>query len=457
MKRARRKASPAGPIGNLSPDESACMDYNLSAAVCVAIMLFLLLVGVPIAWALLSSSIVVGFAFFGMSALDKLGGQTFYFLYNLSWTPLPLFVLLGCLIAETTIGYDLFKAARNWLSRVPGGVISATILAEAGMAAALGASAPCIVGVGKIAVPELEKLKYKKSFALGALLTGGILGPLIPPSAVMIIFAILTNSSVGRLFIAGVIPGIILAAMLSMAAVLFCLRNPSLGLPAGPVAWKERFASLRRIWPMLIIIFSILGTIYLGIATPTEAAGVGCFVVLILAFSLYRMRFKALYRALVEAAIVNAMLMVTVIAAQFFSYIVGSSVLAERMAAFIHSANLSPWLIVIGINILLLVLGCFLDGMTIMLLTIPVLVPLLTQMGFDSLWIGVWYVVNMEIGLITPPMGINLFLTSSVFGISNMELIKATLPFLAVCILFLALILGIPQLSLWLPGIMLGK
>lgn len=433
------------------------MDYNVSAAVCVAIMLLLLLIGVPIAWALLSSSIIVGIIFFGVSALDKLGGQTFYFLYSLAWTPLPLFVLLGCLIAETTIGSDLFKAARNWLSRVPGGVISATIWAEAGMAAALGASAPCIVGIGKITVPELEKLKYRKSFALSALLTGGILGPLIPPSAVMIIFAILTNVSVGRLFIAGIIPGAILAILLSITPALLCMKNPALGLPAGPVAWQERFRSLKKIWPMILIIFSILGTIYLGIATPTEAAGVGCVVVLVLAFTMYNMRLKALYRALVEAAMVNAMLMIAVIGAQFFSYIIGSSVLAERITNVIHAVDLSPWLIVILINIILLVLGCFLDGITIMLLTVPVLVPILTQMGFDPLWIGVWYVVNMEIGLITPPMGINLFLTSSVFKISSTELMKAEVPFLVVCIVFLALIIGIPQLSLWLPGIMLGK
>jgi C4-dicarboxylate transporter DctM subunit len=433
------------------------MDYNASAIICVAVMLALLLIGVPIAWALLSSSIIVGIAFFGMSALDKLGGQTFYFLYSLAWTPLPLFVLLGCLIAETTIGSDLFKAARNWLSRIPGGVISATIWAEAGMAAALGASAPCIVGIGKITIPELEKLKYKKSFALSALLTGGILGPLIPPSAVMIIFAILTNASVGRLFIAGILPGAILAALLSVTPAILCLKNPSLGLSVGPVAWRERFSSLRRIWPMILIIFSILGTIYLGIATPTEAAGVGCFVVLILAFTMYKMRLKALYRALVEAAIVNAMLMVTIIGAQFFSYMIGSSALTERITEAIHAANLSPWSIVILINIILLVLGCFLDGMTIMLLTVPVLVPILTRMGFDPLWIGVWYVVNMEIGLITPPMGINLFLTSSVFKISSTDLMKAELPFLAICVLFLALIVCFPQLSLWLPGIMLGK
>jgi C4-dicarboxylate transporter DctM subunit len=433
------------------------MNYDLSAIICVSVMLALLFMGVPIAWALLSSSILVGIAFFGASALDKLGGQTFYFLYSLAWTPLPLFVLLGCLIAETPIGSDIFKAARNWLSRIPGGVISATIWAEAGMAAALGASAPCIVGIGKITVPELEKLNYRKPFALGALLTGGILGPLIPPSATLIIFAILTNASVGRLFIAGIIPGAILALMLSATPVLLCLKDPSLGQPAGPVAWKERFASLKRIWPMLVIIFSILGTIYLGIATPTEAAGVGCFVVLVLAFFLYRMRWEGLYRALKEAAIVNAMLMITVIGAQFFSYMIGSSVLAERITGLVRSADLSPWIVVALINVLLLALGCFLDGMTIMLLTIPVLVPILTQMGFDSLWIGIWYVVNMEIGLITPPMGINLFLTSSVFKVPSTDLMKAVLPFLAVCIAFLAVVVAFPQLSLWLPGIMLGK
>jgi C4-dicarboxylate transporter DctM subunit len=433
------------------------MDYNSSAVACVALMLVLLLIGVPIAWALLSSSILVGLAFFGTSVLDKLGGQTFYFLYNLAWTPLPLFVLLGCLIAETPIGSDLFRAARSWLSRVPGGVVSATIWAEAGMAAALGASAPCIVGIGKIAVPELEKLHYRKPFALGALLTGGILGPLIPPSALLIIFAILTNASVGRLFVAGVIPGALLALMLSATPILLCLRNRSLGLPAEPVAWRERFASLKKVWPMLLIIFSILGTIYLGIATPTEAAGVGCTVVLVLARSMYGMRWQSLYRALKEAAIVNAMLMVTVIGAQFFSYMIGSSALSERITGFVLAAGMSPWVIVVLINMILLVLGCFLDGITIMLLTVPVLVPILTQMGFDPLWIGIWYAVNMEIGLITPPMGINLFLTSSVFDVPSTDLMKAVLPFLAVCILFLAMVVAIPQLSLWLPGIMLGK
>jgi C4-dicarboxylate transporter, DctM subunit len=405
----------------------------------------------------LSSSIIVAFFAFGMSAFDKLGQTTFFFLFNLAWTPLPLFVLMGCLIAETDIGGDLFRAARNWLSRVPGGLISATIWAEAGMAAALGASAPCIIGVGKVAGPELEKYNYNKPFSMGALLCGGILGPLIPPSAVMIIFAILTNTSVGRLFMAGVIPGIILALMLSLTPVIMCIRNPALGPVAGSVRWSERFGSLRRVWPIVIIILAVLGTIYLGIATPTEAAGVGCFVVLIIALVIYRMKGKALMRALTESALVNAMLMITVIGSNFFAYVIGSSALTTTLTNLVRSAGISPWLIVVSINVGLLVLGCFLDGMTIMLVTIPVFVPLLTHMGFDSLWVGVWYVVNMEIGLITPPMGINLFVTSNVFKVPNSILIKGAIPFLAVAVVFLFVVIAVPQLSLWLPGVMIGK
>ncbi len=433
------------------------MDPNLAMIICIVLMLILLTFGLPIAWALLSSSIIVAIFAFGGSALDKLGQTTFFFLFNLAWTPLPLFVLLGSLLAETTIGEDLFVTARHWLSRVPGGLVSASIWAEAGMAAALGASAPCIISVGKVAAPELQKFNYKKSFAVGALLCGGILGPLIPPSGVMIIFALLTNTSVGRLFIAGVIPGLLLALMLSLTPVIMCLRNPKLGPAAGPVPWKTRFYSLRKIWPIIIVVFAVLGTIYLGIATPTEAAGVGCFAVLVIALTVYRTKGKAILRAIIESAMINTMLMITVVGSQFFAYVIGSSVLSEKLTALINSAGIAPWMVVVSINIGLLILGCFLDGMTIMLVTIPVFVPLLVHMGFSSLWVGVWYVVNMEIGLITPPMGINLFVTSSIFGISNGELIKGALPFLTIVVVFLFLIVGIPNITLWLPGMMIGR
>jgi C4-dicarboxylate transporter DctM subunit len=188
------------------------MDYTVAAALCVTVMLVLLMSGVPIAYALGFSSVAIGLLAFGGIVLNKVGWTTFHLLYNLNWTPLPLFTLMAYVIAETTIGEDLYRAARSWLSRVPGGLIAASIMGEAGMAAALGASAPTIVAVGKVAEPEFERYGYNKPLALGGLTCGGVLGPLIPPSATMIIYAILSNVPLGRLFIAGIIPGVILHA-----------------------------------------------------------------------------------------------------------------------------------------------------------------------------------------------------------------------------------------------------
>jgi len=212
------------------------MDYTTAAIICVVGMLFFLMLGVPIAYSLGFVSVIVGLITFGGACLQKAGWMTFHLLFNLSWTPLPLFTLMACVIAETKIGEDLYRAARNWLSRVPGGLISASIWGEAGMAAALGASAPTIVAVGKVAVPEFERYNYNKALGLGALVCGGVLGPLIPPSATMIIFAILSNVPLGRLFIAGIVPGIILALMLSLVPVIMCARNPSLGSTVGAVS-----------------------------------------------------------------------------------------------------------------------------------------------------------------------------------------------------------------------------
>lgn len=364
---------------------------------------------------------------------------------------------MACVIAETRIGEDLFRAARNWLSRIPGGLISASIWGEAGMAAALGASAPTIVAVGKVAVPEFERYGYDRALGLGALVCGGVLGLLIPPSATMIIFAILSNVPLGRLFIAGIIPGIILAGMLSIVPVILCMRNPSLGSAVGAIGWKERFLSLRRVWPVVIVMVSVLGAIYMGIATPTEAGGVGAFVVIVIAVAFYRLRIKGLYRAMIETALINAMILIILVGAQFFAYVIGSSAVAEDLAILVTRLNLPPILIIVCIMVILLILGCFIEGITIMMLTIPIFVPMILALGYDPLWVGILYVTNMEIALITPPMGINLFMVRNTFDIKTNELLKGILPFLVVLVLFLALMVAFPELSLWLPGMMIKR
>jgi len=420
-------------------------------------MLFFLMLGVPIAYSLGFVSVIVGLIAFGPFCLQKVGWITYYLLYNLNWTPLPLFTLMACIIAETRIGEDLFRAARNWLSRVPGGLIAASIWGEAGMAAALGASGPTILAVGKVAMPEFERYNYSKGLSLGALTCGGVLGPLIPPSATMIIFAILSNVPLGRLFIAGIIPGIILAAMLSIVPIIMCARNPSLGGAAGPVPWKERFSSLKMVWPVALVMVCVLGSIYLGIATPTEAGGVGAFIVLVIAVAFYRLRLKGLYRAMIETAIINAMILIILVGASFFSYVIGSSALAESLAGLVTSVNVPPVLVVVCIMVILLILGCFIEGITIMMLTIPLFVPMVLALGYDPLWFGILYVTNMEIALITPPMGINLFMVRNTFNIETGELLRGILPFLVVLIIFLAVMVAFPQLSLWLPNMMIGR
>ena len=432
------------------------MDFAMAAPILVASMLVLMMLGLPVIYSLGLTSVAVAFFIYGPFSLEKIGWTTFQALYDINWTPLPLFVLMACLIGETKIGEDLYDTARSWLSRVPGGLIVTSILGEAGMAAAIGTSSACIVAVGKVAEPEFEKFGYDKALAMGGLCCGGVLGPLIPPSAGMIIYGVLGEVSIGHLFIAGIVPGIILAIMLSAVPIILCSRNPSLGPPIGGVTWSKRFASIKKIWPIVLVMVSILGTIYLGIATPTEAAGVGCVVVLLIAVLFFGLRGQALYRALIETGIINGMILFMMVGAWIFSFVIGSSGLANNIADYVMSFGLSPWLVIIAINVLLLFLGCFIDAITIMMLTVPLFVPVIGELGFNPVWFGVLYVVNMQIGLITPPMGLELFLVRSTFNIPVDKLIRGALPYMIVLFIFLIVLIAFPQLTLWLPSMMRG-
>jgi C4-dicarboxylate transporter DctM subunit len=434
------------------------MNYMGSAVTVVAVMLVLLILGIPVAWSLGFSSILIGLIFYGSVFLNKIGVTTYFLVFNLAWTPLPLFTLMACIIAETTMGEGLYRAARAWLSRVPGGLIVTSVFGQAGLAAAMGTSAATLLAVGKVAVPEFERYNVKRGFAVGALVCGGVLGPLIPPSGTMIIYALLADAPLGRLFIAGIIPGVLLAVMLSATAIIMCLRNPMLGgARVESTPWRERFASLQKIWPILVAGFAVLGSIYFGVATPTEAGGFGAFIVLVIAVLAFRFRWKNLYRSMVETALLNATIMIILIGAVLFAYLVGSSNLADKMARLVTSFNVPPTLVVVTIMVLLLILGCFLDGLTIMMLTIPIFAPLAQSLGLDLIWFGILYVTNMEIGLITPPMGINLFLARSTFDVSTGELLRGIAPFLGCLVVFLGATVAFPQMSLWLPNLMRGR
>jgi C4-dicarboxylate transporter DctM subunit len=433
------------------------MDPTIISLLCILGLFIFMMLGVPIVYSLGFTAVFSGLIFLGTGTLYKVGLSPFSALFNLGWTPLPLFVLLGAIIAESGMGKDLFRAAANWLSRVRGGLIVAGILGEALLAATLGTSAAAIIVVGKVAVPEFEKQGYNRGFSLGALLAGGVLGPLIPPSATMIIYAVLTNVSLGRLFIAGIIPGIILVFFLSIPAIIICYLKPGLAPQTYRVSWGERLSSLKGIWPITLVMFSILGSIYFGIATPTETAGVGSFIVLLIAVLFFRLRWEGLRKALMEAATVNGLILFIIVAASFFTYVVGSTNIAKHLHTFVQSESIAPWQVIVVINIILLILGCLIDPITITLLTIPIFVPLIISLGMDPIWFGVVFVVNTQIGLITPPMGVDLFAVKTIFNIPTGDIIRGVFPFLISEIIFLALISAFPPISLWLPNMMVGR
>jgi C4-dicarboxylate transporter DctM subunit len=430
------------------------MDPGLAAILCIAFMIFFLVLGVPIAFALGFSAAVCGTLAFGPMALYKMGLATFSLFYNYSWTPLPLFVLMACVITETTIGKDLYKVTRNWVSGLPGALVSASILGEALMSSTMGVSGASIVAVGKVAEPELNRYGYDRKLALGGMMCGGVLGPLIPPSTPLIIYGVIANVSVGHLLIAGILPGALLALMLAGVPVLICWRNPKLGPAAGSVSWMTRLVSLKKVWPVIAVLAAIIRSIFFGIATPTEAAGIGCVVIIIIAVTVFHLRWTGLKKAMIEAAVINAMMLVIIVAASFFSYMLASAGVGNFLNRLITSLDVPPIVIVIAIMILYLILGSLFDSITITMLTIPIFAPLLTTLGFDLVWFGILYVVNLEIGLITPPMGVNLYFVRNVFNIKTGELLKGAVPFLITLVIFLFVVLFVPELSLWLPKMM---
>lgn len=430
------------------------MDPQLAAILCMVSMLVIFLMGVPIAFAVGFSTVIFGTLAYGPMALEKMAMSTFSQFYSYSWTPLPLFVLMACVITETPMGGQVYTVARNWVGKFPGALISASILGEAMVAGTVGVSGAAIVAVGKVAEPELRKYGYDRNLALGGLTVGGVLGPLIPPSTPMVIYGVMASVSVGHLFIAGILPGIILALMLAAVPIIICWRKPSLGPAAASVSWRERFSSLKYVWHVALVMASIIGTIFFGVATPTEAAGIGTVVIIIIAVAVFRLSWRGLYRAMLEAAVLNTMMLLVIVAASFFSYLLASAGVGDFLGNLVTAANLSPLMVVVAITVLYLILGCFFDSISITVLTIPIFAPLLTSLGVDLVWFGVLYVVTLEIGLITPPMGVNLFFMRNTFDIKAGDLLKGAVPFLVTVFAFLILILLVPQLSLWLPELM---
>ena len=364
----------------------------------------------------------------------------------------PLFVLMGNLVTRAGMSSELYQAAYAFIGHRRGGLAMSTVLACAGFGAICGSSIATAATMARVAMPEMRRFGYDKSFAAGTIAAGGTLGILIPPSVIMVIYGIMTEQSIGALFAAGVIPGAI-ATLFYIGTAWNCVRrNPELGPPGERTSWAGRLHALRDIWGVIVLFAIVMGGMYGGLFTPTEAAGVGAMGGFVFALSRGRLSVKILLEVLTESAQMTAMLFTILIGASIFANFVNFTTLPQDLQTFVSHFNVHPMMVVVVICIIYVILGTAMEELSMILLTVPIFFPLIKHLGLDPVWFGVLIVCVVEIGMISPPVGMNIFVISSMLpDVPTSSIWKGVMPFLYADILRLALLIAFPSITLWLP------
>lgn len=408
----------------------------------------LLFLRVPVAVSLALSTILVFFQIdFNMNMIPQ---RIFTALDSFPMMAIPGFVLAGVLMARGGISKYLIEALRAWIGHLPGGLAVVTIVACAIFAAISGSSPATAAAIGSIMIPAMISAGYKKRYSMGLVAAGGTLGILIPPSVPLIIYGITSEQSIGELFMAGVIPGLALTGILIVAAIFYAKRNGFKG--DEPASWEERWRkSLKAVWGGFLP-FLILGTIYSGVVTPTESAVIAVFYGLVVSLFIYReMKLKDFREVLVESINITAMIFLIIGAASLFGLYLTNAQVPQQVGAWIAESDLNKWIFMIIVNILFFIMGMFLEAVSIILITLPILLPILVHFDINLIHFAIIMTINMELGMITPPVGLNLFVVSGIAKEKLGEVVKGVIPFIILMIVFLALVVVLPQLSLWLP------
>lgn len=370
--------------------------------------------------------------------------------YNLS--VVPLFVLMGNFVTRGGVSRDLYQAANAFLGHRRGGLVASTIVASAGFGAVCGSSIATAATMAKVALPEMQRLGYKSGFASAAVAAGGTLGILIPPSSILVIYGLMTETSIGALFAAGVIPGLIATVLYLLAAHWTVLRDPQAGPRGERSTWRQRAAALRSVWSVLFLFALVMGGLYGGIFTATEAAGVGAFGGFLVAWGRRTLTPKILREVLVESAVTSGMLFSILIGAQIFAAFINFTTMPADLKTWVDALGWGPIGVIVAICLIYIVLGCFMESMSMILLTVPVFFPLVTGLGFDPVWFGILIVCVVEIGLITPPLGLNVFVIRATQSWGKVsDIWWGLLPFIVADFLRIALLVAFPVLTLFLP------
>ncbi|UCG96341.1 MAG: TRAP transporter large permease [Burkholderiales bacterium] len=428
--------------------------------VILAVTLLVLFSGLPIAWGL--TLVAVGFLllFEGPASLANVPILMMDELSSFALLTIPLFILLGAAIGASAAGKDIYESLHRWLDRVPGGLVIANILACGVFSAICGSSPATAAAIGKAGVPEMIKRGVSPAMATGSICAGGTLGILIPPSITMILYGLVTETSIGRLFLAGVVPGLLLVAMFSAYAWLTTLRAqraaPAVEVPR--YSFAQKMEGLGRVSPFIGIIVAIGYAMYGGLATPSEVAALSAVLALVLVVVIYRQwRLPDQWRIFRETVRESSMILMIIGAAAVFSYMLSLLYVTQSAAQWLVDLDMNRWVLLASINVFLLVAGCFLPPVAIILMVMPILTPVLEAAEFDLIWFAVILTINMEVGLITPPVGLNLYVLKGVAPeVPLPTVLKGSAPFVLLMLLAIVLLGIFPQIALWLPGQMMG-
>jgi len=431
---------------NLSPDAVAIIGF-------VALFtLMLLRVPVGMAMGLVG---VCGYSYIAGSgpALKLIGQTSMRTVTDYTFGVIPMFMLMGAFVSVSGVSRELFRAANAFIGHLRGGLGMATVIACGGFAAICGSSVATAATFSSVAYPEMRRFGYPQSFSTGVIAAGGTLGAMLPPSTVLAVYAILTQQDIGKLFMAGIIPGLLAMAMYVMTIFIIVKVKPD-WLPRGPATtWTERFAGLKDVWAPLLLFVFVIGGLYGGFFTPTEAGGVGASGAFLLGVLRGKLDRAGILEALLSATRTAAAVFTVLIGALIFGYFLTITQTPQKLTGFLTELGLGPYGVLALIMLMYLVLGCLMDAMAMIILTVPIIFPVIVQLGFDPIWFGIIIVMTVELGLIHPPVGMNVFVIKSVVhDVSFMTIFKGVIPFVLTDILRMIILIAFPMIALWLPG-----
>ena len=435
------------------------MSITTQGSLVLIVTLLILLSGIPVAFGLGAISIAFLLFFQGFDSMHVVA-ETFYAgLDEFTLVAIPMFVMMGAAIGSSPAGKDLYEALDRWLYRLPGGLVISNLGACAIFAALTGSSPACCAAIGKMGIPEMRRRGYPDEIATGSICAGGTLGILIPPSITFILYGIATETSIGRLFLAGVMPGLLLTGLFMLWSMFAIWRSGFRSHAADfRYSWAQKFGAIPKVAPFVVIIVGVMYTMYGGVATPSEAAGVGAALCLVFAVLIYRMwNPKDVWLILRDTARESIMILTIIAAAVLFGYMLTSLYLTQTLAQAIADMHVNRWVLMGLINVFLLVCGFFIPPAAIILMTSPILFPIVTTAGFDPVWFGVILTINMEIGLIHPPVGLNIYIVSSIApDVPLMKVIWGTVPYVLCMFLSIVILCVYPEIATWLPDHLMG-